>query len=64
MEMEIQNEPVLEDNYPVYASYWYVADGKPCRSDIQGTIGQLKRVWKVSEIRRCNVVARKLPLSF
>jgi hypothetical protein len=33
METRELNEPILEDDYPVYASYWYVVDGKPIRSD-------------------------------
>lgn len=56
------NEPILEDNYPVFYGYWYVADDKPVRSDVQGTVRDLKRDLKAKEIRRCDTVARKLPL--
>ena len=58
----IYSEPVLEDSYPVYAGYWYVVDGEPQRSEIQGTAWDLKRRLNASEIRRCAAVARKLPL--
>ena len=56
------DEPILEDTYPVYPTYWYVADGKPIRSQIQGTVRDLKRAQGVAEIRRCAAVARGLPL--
>lgn len=53
-------EPILEDNYPVYAMYWYVVDGKPQRSNIQGTVLDLKRDTKATEVRRCAAIARGL----
>lgn len=37
------NEQILEDNYPVYCDYLYVCDGKIIRSDITGTVDDLKR---------------------
>lgn len=52
------NEPVLPDNYPVHYDYCYVADGKVIRSDIQGTIADLKRDIKATEIRRCDLAGR------
>lgn len=54
------DEPVLEDDYPIYPSYWYVVDGKPQRSDIQGTVRDLKRQTRATEIRRCAAVKRGL----
>lgn len=33
----------LPDNYPVYLDYVYLCDGKPIRSDIQGTVKDLKK---------------------
>ena len=56
------DERVLEDNYPVYPSYWYVVDGEPKRSEVEGTVRDLKRALGASEIRRCAAVARNLPL--
>ncbi len=53
------NEPVLPDDYPVYWDYWYVADGKPIRSNVQGTVRELKADVKVSEIRRCDIAGRR-----
>lgn len=60
---ELKDEPVLEDDYPVYPTYWYVADGNPVRSQIQGTVRDLKRSVSAGEIRRCSAVKRGLPLS-
>jgi len=54
------NEPILPDDYPVYAGYAYVADGKPVISDIQGNVRRLKHDLSATEIRRCDIVARGL----
>lgn len=56
------DEPLLEDNYPVFADYWYLADGKPIRSPVQGFVRDLKRAIRVTEIRRCAAVKRGLPI--
>ncbi len=37
------DERPLPDDYPVYADYLYVADGRVVRSDVQGTVLHLKR---------------------
>jgi hypothetical protein len=60
--MEVMDEPILKDDYPVYASYWYIMDGEPRRSPIQGIVRDLKLEYKVREVRRCDAVKRKLPL--
>lgn len=52
------NERVLEDNYPVYWDYAYVADGKVVKSDIQGTVGDLKRHLNAIEIKNCDLSGR------
>lgn len=55
------NEPVLEDDYPVYADYLYVADGKVVRSDWHGiSVARFKLVLGAKEIRRCDMAARDL----
>lgn len=54
------NEPVLTDDYPVYAGYAYVVDGQPLSSPIQGTVKRLKVVMKATEIRRCDLAGRNL----
>lgn len=54
------DEPELEDDYPVYPSYFYIADGTVIRSPIDGTVRELKRALKVHVIRRCDTVARDL----
>lgn len=59
------NEPVLPDDYPVYVDYWYVFDGKPARSNYHDiTVAKLKRYSGAREIRRCDVVARKLSVTW
>lgn len=55
------NEPILSDDYPVYCGYWYVVDGAPARSNITGTVSDLKRQG-AKEVRRCDAVKRDLPL--
>ncbi|MBI2124459.1 hypothetical protein HYT92_01580 [Candidatus Pacearchaeota archaeon] len=37
------NEHTLPDSYIVYPNYLYVCDGKVVRSDIEGTVADLKR---------------------
>jgi hypothetical protein len=51
---------VLDDDYPVYYGYAYVADGKVVSSDIKGTVRDLKRDLKATEIRRCDMGGRNL----
>lgn len=54
------NEPVLEDDYPVYGDYLYVADGEVYRSGWHGiTIGLLKRYEGFKEVRRCDIYGRR-----
>lgn len=57
------DEGVLPDDYPVYADYLYVCDGKPWRShwhDI--SVGRLKYREGFTEVRRCNIEARRKAL--
>jgi hypothetical protein len=51
----LKDETVLEDNYPVYPDYVYIADLKLIRSEIKGTVADLKRQLDVKEIRRCDL---------
>ena len=54
------NEPVLPDDYKVYAGYLYVADGKVISSDWHGiTALALKRRLGAKEIRRCDIFGRR-----
>jgi hypothetical protein len=53
------NEPILDDDYPVYFGYLYVLDGVPIQSDIEGTVAQLKRYYTVEEVRRCDIAGRR-----
>lgn len=57
------NEEILEDDYPIYADYWYLVDGVPQRSDWHDiTARDFRRLLGAKEIRRCNAVKRNLPL--
>lgn len=49
------DETVLPDDYPIYGDYYYLADGKPYRSDWHDiTASELKRREGFKELRRCN----------
>ena len=53
------DEPILPDDYPIYGDYWYVADGKPIRSDWHDiTARQFKNREGIKELRRCDMVGR------
>lgn len=53
------NEPILEDDYPIYAGYLYVADGKVIESMHHGiTARQFKAREGISELRRCDIQGR------
>ena len=54
------NEPILPDDYPVYWDYLYICDGTVTRSDIEGTVKDLKRDQNVTEVRRCDIAGRDL----
>jgi len=54
------NEPILPDDYPVYASYCYVADGRVVRSMVSGSVRDLKRDIPAEEIRSCDLSGRDL----
>lgn len=59
-------EDILTDDYPVYAGYYYVVDGRVVVSDVQGTVRDLRRDLiqqgqSADEVRRCDIVKRGLP---
>ena len=54
------DEPILEDDYPVYWDYAYVVDGRVVKSDVQGTVRDMKRAYGAKEIRRCDLDGRDL----
>lgn len=53
--MILESEIVLEDDYPVYWDYVYIMDGRFQRSNIQGTVADLKRNG-IKEVRRCDLM--------
>lgn len=57
--MILKSELPLDDDYPVYWDYVYLVDGKMVRSDIQGTVRDLKRATKATEIRNCDIFERR-----
>jgi len=56
----VDGEEVLPDDYKVYGDYLYVADAKVIRSDVFGTVRDLKRDTGAKEIRNCKMGARGL----
>jgi len=55
------NEPVLPDDYPIYAGYVYVADGVPVVSDWHGiNAREFKMREGITELRRCDLSGRGL----
>jgi hypothetical protein len=60
MSIREPNEPVLGDDYPVFAGYLYVVDGEVVSSHIEGNVKRLKAALKAKEVRRCDIVARGL----
>ncbi len=54
------NEPILDDDYPIYADYLYVADGKVIRSDWHEVTAKLFKIkMNIKELRRCDIMGRK-----
>jgi hypothetical protein len=59
------SENELSDDYPVYWDYLYVCDGKVIRSDIKGTVADLKRDLRThfkleaKVITNCDIAGRK-----
>lgn len=52
-------EPILPDDYPVFAGYLYVADGKVISSDLHNTdVRHLRAYLRAKEIRRCDINGR------
>lgn len=48
-------ETVLEDSYPIYGDYFYLADGKVYRSDWHDiTVRELKAREGFKEVRKCD----------
>lgn len=53
-------EPILEDDYPIYGDYLYVADGKVYRSDFHDiTVRELRIRMGFKEVRRCDILGRR-----
>lgn len=66
MENSELNEKLLPDDYPVYANYLYVCDGKVIRCDLfEGTVQDLKNDLRshykldALEIMNCDINGRK-----
>jgi hypothetical protein len=53
------DEPLLPDDYPIYADYLYIVDGKLYVSDWHDvTVQELKMLLGAKEIRRCDAAGR------
>lgn len=54
------DEPILPDDYPIYADYFYVVDGEVVLSSWHGiTVREFKVQMRAKEVRRCDLVGRK-----
>jgi len=59
MDKQEFDEKILPDDYPIYADFYYVVDGRPYRSDYHGiTAGHLKKLLGAQEVRSCDLVGR------
>lgn len=54
------NERELENDYPVYFGYLYIVDKRVIRSNIQGTISDLKKDLRAKVIKNCDMIGRDL----
>ncbi|MDK4727419.1 hypothetical protein [Rhizobium phaseoli] len=55
------NEPVLADDYPIYADYAYVVDGEVTISDYHAiTAREFKARIGATEVRGCDLAGRGL----
>ena len=63
------NEPVLGDDYPVNWDYFYLINGKIFRSDVKGTVSNLRRNYfdvmkvKAEEVKRYDIGGRREQLN-
>jgi len=54
-------ERILPDDYPIYAGYIYVADGKPIVSDWHDiTAREFKARENITELKSCDLAGRGL----
>ena len=59
------SEYELADDYPVYAGYLYVVDGKVIESDVQGDVARLKSdlrqhyKMKAESVKNCDIFGRR-----
>jgi hypothetical protein len=53
-------ERVLDNDYPVYPGYFYLADGVVVCSSLKGRVLDLKRDTGALEIRSCDAIGRGL----
>ncbi len=61
--MKLCEERVLPEDYPVYCGYIYLVDDEVIRSDITGTVTDLKRNLvslgkEAKEVKNCDIVGR------
>lgn len=54
------NEPILQNEYPVYLGYFYICDGEVQVAPMDGDVSTLKEILECREVRRCDIVARNL----
>lgn len=54
----LESETVLEDDYPIYPGYTYLADGKMIIAMYPCSVAFFKNRENVKEVRRCDLAAR------
>lgn len=57
----LSTETILPNDYPIYGGYIYIGDMKFFVNDIliRGTVKDLKKEYKLKEIRRCDIFGHK-----
>lgn len=53
-------ERLLDDDYPIYAGYFYLVNGKVYMADFSCTAGELKKELNTEEIRNCDLAERNM----
>lgn len=54
----VLDEPILEDDYPMYVGYLYVKDGEVIQNFKDMTVKSFKIKTGAKEVRRCDIYGR------
>ena len=53
-------ERELEDDNPIFVGYWYIIDGEPIQSPIEGTVGDWRKQKDFNKITYADIRSRGL----